>query len=70
MAYTTKSGIQVRNFMLTEALHLEGELDWNKPPAMLFFGEATVDGILAADPITREGADCLNISSKAMVSHT
>jgi len=29
MAYTTKSGIQVRYFMLTEALHLEGELDWN-----------------------------------------
>jgi len=51
MAYTTQSGIQVRNFMLTEALHLEGKLDWNKPPAMLFFGEATVDGILAGDPL-------------------
>jgi alkyl sulfatase BDS1-like metallo-beta-lactamase superfamily hydrolase len=51
MAYTTKTGIQTRNFMLTEALHLEGNLDWNKPPAMLFFGEATVDGILAAHPI-------------------
>lgn len=51
MAYTTKSGIQTRNFMLTEALHLEGKLDWNKPPAMLLFGEATVDSILAADPL-------------------
>ena len=51
MAYTTKSGIQTRNFMLTEALHLEGKVDWNKPPAMLLFGEATVDGILAADPL-------------------
>ncbi len=51
MAYTTKSGIQTRNFMLTEALHLEGKLDWTKPPAMLFFGEATADSILAADPL-------------------
>jgi hypothetical protein len=55
MAYTTNSGIQVRNVIVTEALHLEGELDWNKPPAMLFFREATVDGILAADPITGRG---------------
>ncbi len=51
MAYTTQSGIQVRNFMLTEALHLEGKLDWNKPPALLMFGEATVDSILASDPL-------------------
>ena len=51
MAYTTKSGIQTRNFMLTEALHLEGKLDWKKPPTMLLFGEATVDSILAADPL-------------------
>jgi alkyl sulfatase BDS1-like metallo-beta-lactamase superfamily hydrolase len=51
MAYTTKSGIQTRNFMLTEALHLEGKVDWNKPPAMMLFGKATVDGILAADPL-------------------
>jgi len=51
MAYTTKSGIQVRNYMLTEALHLEGKLDWNKPPSMLLFGKATVDSILAADPL-------------------
>ncbi len=51
MAYTTQSGIQVRNFMLTEALHLEGKVDWYQPPAMLMFGEATVDGILAADPL-------------------
>jgi hypothetical protein len=39
------------NFMLTEALHLEGKLDWNKPPALLMFGGATVDGILAGDPL-------------------
>lgn len=51
MAYTTQSGIQVRNFMLTEALHLEGKLDWKKPPAHLMFAEATVDSILAADPL-------------------
>ncbi len=51
MAYTTQSGIQVRNFMLTEALHLEGKIDWKKPPAMLMFGEATVDGIMAGDPL-------------------
>jgi alkyl sulfatase BDS1-like metallo-beta-lactamase superfamily hydrolase len=51
MAYTTQSGIQVRSFMLTEALHLEGKLDWKKPPANLMFAEATVDSILAADPL-------------------
>jgi alkyl sulfatase BDS1-like metallo-beta-lactamase superfamily hydrolase len=52
MAYTTQSGIQVRSYMLTEALHLEGKLDWNEPPAMLFFGEPTVDAILASDPLS------------------
>ena len=51
MAYTTKSGIHTRNFMLTEALHLEGKVDWMKPPPLLIFGEATVDSILAADPL-------------------
>ncbi len=51
MAYTTQSGIQVRNFMLTEALHLEGKLDWKAPPPQLMFAEATVDGIMAADPL-------------------
>jgi alkyl sulfatase BDS1-like metallo-beta-lactamase superfamily hydrolase len=51
MAYTTKSGIQARNYLLTHALHVEGKLDWKKPPPVLLFGESTVDSILAADPI-------------------
>ncbi len=51
MAYTTKSGIQARSFLLTHALHLEGALDWKQPPPLLMFGEPTVDSILAADPI-------------------
>jgi alkyl sulfatase BDS1-like metallo-beta-lactamase superfamily hydrolase len=48
MAYTTKSGIQTRGFLLTHALHLEGKLDWKQPPPMLFFGKPTVEGILAS----------------------
>jgi alkyl sulfatase BDS1-like metallo-beta-lactamase superfamily hydrolase len=51
MAYTTKSGIQARSFLLTHALHLEGKLDWKQPPSLLMFGEPTVESILAADPI-------------------
>lgn len=50
MAYTTKSGIQARSFLLTHALHLEGKLDWKQPPSLLMFGEPTVGSILASDP--------------------
>ncbi|WP_285261219.1 alkyl sulfatase dimerization domain-containing protein [Halopseudomonas bauzanensis] len=31
MAYATETGMQTRNFMLSEALHLEGAIDWYKP---------------------------------------
>jgi|GEM_PF-1510716 len=50
MAYTTKSGIQTRNFLLTTALHLEGELDMYEQPAFKIFGAATVDKIMASAP--------------------
>lgn len=50
MAYTTQTGIQTRGFLLTHALHLEGKLDWKQPPRMLFFGEPTVNSILASAP--------------------
>jgi alkyl sulfatase BDS1-like metallo-beta-lactamase superfamily hydrolase len=52
MAQTTRSGVQTRNFMLTQALHLEGALDWTKPPAVAFFGTPSVKAVLAAPPGT------------------
>jgi alkyl sulfatase BDS1-like metallo-beta-lactamase superfamily hydrolase len=52
MAQTTRSGIQTRNFLLTHALHLEGKLDWTKPPEVSFFGLPTVDAVLATPPGT------------------
>jgi alkyl sulfatase BDS1-like metallo-beta-lactamase superfamily hydrolase len=52
MAQTTRSGIQTRNFMLTQALHLEGALDWTKPPAVSFFGTPSVKAVLATPPGT------------------
>lgn len=50
MAQATRSGIQTRNFMLTEALHLEGKLDWKQMPEVVFFGNVTVETILASPP--------------------
>ena len=47
MAYTTRSGIQTRSYLLTHALHLEGKLDMNKPPKFLFFGTTSVAEIMA-----------------------
>ncbi len=50
MAYTTKTGIQTRNFLLTTALHLEGELDMYEQPDFKIFGAATVDKLMASTP--------------------
>jgi alkyl sulfatase BDS1-like metallo-beta-lactamase superfamily hydrolase len=52
MAQTTRSGIQTRNFLLTHALHLEGKLDWTKPPQVSLFGTPTVNSVLATPPGT------------------
>jgi alkyl sulfatase BDS1-like metallo-beta-lactamase superfamily hydrolase len=48
MAYATRAGVQSRSFLLTHALHLEGKLDMNKPPAFLFFGSASTAEIMAS----------------------
>jgi alkyl sulfatase BDS1-like metallo-beta-lactamase superfamily hydrolase len=48
MAYATRAGVQTRSFLLTHALHLEGKLDMNKPPAFLFFGSASTAEIMAS----------------------
>ncbi len=52
MAQTTRSGIQTRNFLLTHALHLEGKLDWTKPPKVSFFAPPNVETLLATPPGT------------------
>lgn len=52
MAQTTQSGIQTRNFLLTEALHLEGKLDWFSTLPVNFFGEPSAENILATPPGT------------------
>ncbi len=52
MAQTTRSGIQTRNFMLTEALHLEGKLDWFEAPPVNFFGKPTPENVLRTPPGT------------------
>ena len=52
MAQTTRSGIQTRNFMLTEALHLEGKLDWYGAPQVSFYGEPSPENILSTPPGT------------------
>jgi alkyl sulfatase BDS1-like metallo-beta-lactamase superfamily hydrolase len=52
MAQTTRSGIQTRNFLLTHALHLEGKLDWTKPPKASFFAPPNVGTLLATPPGT------------------
>lgn len=50
MAQTTKSGVQTRNFLLTQALHLEGKIDWTMPPPISFFGEPTAEKMMATPP--------------------
>jgi alkyl sulfatase BDS1-like metallo-beta-lactamase superfamily hydrolase len=52
MAQTTRSGIQTRNFFITHALHLEGKLDWTKPPAISFLPDPTTTSVLATPPGT------------------
>ncbi len=52
MAQTTRSGIQTRNFLLTHALHLEGKLDWTKPPKISIVGAPTVENVLKTPPGT------------------
>jgi alkyl sulfatase BDS1-like metallo-beta-lactamase superfamily hydrolase len=52
MAQTTRSGIQTRNFFMTHALHLEGKLDWTKPPAISFLPDPTTTSVLATPPGT------------------
>jgi alkyl sulfatase BDS1-like metallo-beta-lactamase superfamily hydrolase len=52
MAQTTRTGIQTRNFLLTHALHLEGKLDWTKPPKVSLFPPPTTESILATPPGT------------------
>jgi alkyl sulfatase BDS1-like metallo-beta-lactamase superfamily hydrolase len=52
MAQTTRSGIQTRNFLMTHVLHLEGKLDWTKPPAISFLPDPTTASVLATPPGT------------------
>lgn len=52
MAQTTRSGIQTRNFLMTHALHLEGKLDWTKPPAASFLPDPTTASVLSTPPGT------------------
>ena len=52
MAQATRSGIQTRNFMLTEALHLEGKVDWYDTPPESFFGNPSPENILSTPPGT------------------
>jgi alkyl sulfatase BDS1-like metallo-beta-lactamase superfamily hydrolase len=50
MAQATRTGVQTRNFMLTEALHLEGKTDWRRISAKSFFGAQTVETLSAKPP--------------------
>ena len=52
MAQTTRAGTQTRNFLMTHALHLEGKLDWTKPPAISFMPDPTTASVLATPPGT------------------
>lgn len=51
MAQSTKS-MQTRNYMLTQALDLEGALDWQAAPSVSAFRLATVENILSTPPDT------------------
>lgn len=50
MAQGTRTGIQTRNFLLTEALHLEGETDWHRPSPKSFFAAATAETLAQRPP--------------------
>jgi alkyl sulfatase BDS1-like metallo-beta-lactamase superfamily hydrolase len=47
MAYTTKTGIQTRNFLLSYALHLEGKVNVNEPPQFNIFGVENAETVMA-----------------------
>ncbi|WP_429257547.1 alkyl sulfatase dimerization domain-containing protein [Paraburkholderia sp. GAS334] len=50
MAQGTRTGIQTRNFMLTEALHLEDKTDWRRISPKSFFGAQTVETLSKKPP--------------------
>jgi alkyl sulfatase BDS1-like metallo-beta-lactamase superfamily hydrolase len=49
MAYTTKTGIQARNYLLTRALHLEGKVNINSAPGLNLFGSETPTTVMAGE---------------------
>lgn len=51
MAYATETGVQTRNFMLSEALHLEGKTGWNAPSSQGLFAAPTVQTLMAAPTV-------------------
>lgn len=52
MAQSTQTGIQTRNFLLTNVLHLEGKIDMNKPPSNNSLPPANADTVLKTTPGT------------------
>jgi alkyl sulfatase BDS1-like metallo-beta-lactamase superfamily hydrolase len=50
MAQSTRTGIQTRNFLLTEALHLEGKTNWHRISSQGFFGAQTVETLAKKPP--------------------
>lgn len=50
MAYATETGIQTRNFMLSEALHLEGKVDWFEPSPRAMIASPTVQSLMRSPP--------------------
>jgi alkyl sulfatase BDS1-like metallo-beta-lactamase superfamily hydrolase len=52
MAQTTPTGIQTRNALLTEALHLEGKINRFAALPINFWGNPTPDNILRTEPGT------------------
>lgn len=78
MAYSTRAGIQTRSFLLTNALHLEGKLDMSKPPGFLFFGSASVAGVMASPAgtsvkaleITLDPAKVADVEANVVITFT
>lgn len=50
MAQATRTGIQTRNFLLTEALDLEGKTDWHRISPDSFFGAPSVETLSRRPP--------------------
>ena len=50
MAQGTRTGMQTRNFMLTEALNLEGKVDWKRISPKSMFGLPTVEALQRKPP--------------------